>query len=106
LAAEEHVEHTVPKLKIEFLTKVEPFSFCAATSIVTDGVTASSPPTHPAPLSDGGGADVGGVGGHQIQDIDTETAAANPAAVEETTAAGQQTQDAGAGASTVIAAGA
>jgi hypothetical protein len=59
--------------------------FCVATSAVTDGVTASlirqakikltaevQTPTHPALLSDGGGAAVGGVGDHQTQDIDTE----------------------------------
>jgi hypothetical protein len=80
--------------------------FCVATIVVTDGVTAGlikkaeiklttgvQAPTHPALLSDGGGADVGGVEGHQTQDIDTETTAANPAAVEETTT-GHQTQSA------------
>ena len=80
--------------------------FCVATGVVTDGVTASlikqakinlttgiQAPTHPTLLSDGGGADVGGVGDHQTQDIDTETTAANPAAVEETTT-GHQTQGA------------
>jgi hypothetical protein len=36
-------------------------------------VTADSPPTHPAQLHDGGGADVGGVGSHQTQDTGTET---------------------------------
>jgi hypothetical protein len=40
-AAEEHIEQAVPDLKIEFLAK-EPFSFCNATSIVTNGVTANS----------------------------------------------------------------
>jgi hypothetical protein len=80
---------------------MEIVDFCVATSVVDDGI----PPTHPTQLSDGGGADVGGVGGHQTQDIDTETTAANPVAVEETTA-GHQTQDAGAGASNVLAAGA
>jgi hypothetical protein len=154
LAAEEHIEHDVPNLKIGFLVK-EPFSFCNATSNVTDGVTAnsvehdvpkletevqmvvapfsfpinvpglgielrvetepsshrmatsitvdsvtaSSPPTHPAQLSDGGGADVGGVESHQTQDTGTETRPVE-------TTASQQTQDAGAGANATLAAGA
>jgi hypothetical protein len=92
----------VPELGIEFRVEAEPSSHCMATSITVDSVTASSPPTHPAQLSDGGGADVGGVESHQTQDIGTET---NPVAVEETTAS-QQTQDAGAGASATLAAGA
>jgi hypothetical protein len=65
--------------------------FCVATSVVTDDVTAGlikqakiklttevQALTHPAQLSDGGGADVGGAGAHQTQDIDAEKTAANP----------------------------
>jgi hypothetical protein len=38
-----------------------------------DDAAAGEPPTHPAPLGDGGGSDVGGVESHQTQEIVTET---------------------------------
>jgi hypothetical protein len=83
----------IPELGIELWVEAGSSSHRMTTGITLDSVTASSPPTHPALLSDGGGTDVGGVGSHLTQDIGTETNF-----VEETTAS-HQTHDTGAGAS-------
>jgi hypothetical protein len=94
-----HAEKDAPTPTQAPAADVEPLmemvDFCVAPSVTLDSSNASSPPTHPALLSDGDGTDVGGVGSHQTQDTGTETNSAS-----------QQTQDAGAGTSTTLVAGA
>jgi hypothetical protein len=79
-----------PAADVEPSMDMEIVDFCVAPSVTLDIGTASSPPTHPDQLHDGGGSDVGGVGSHQTQDTGTET---------NSSTASQQTHDAGAGAS-------
>jgi hypothetical protein len=70
---------------------MEVVDFCVAPSAMLDSGAASSPPTHPTQLSDGGGTGVGGVRSHQTQDTGTEA---------NSSTASQQTHDAGSGANT------
>jgi hypothetical protein len=72
--------------RVPFMEMVD---FCVAPCVTLDNGAASSPPTHPTQLSDGGGTDVGGVGSHRTQDTGTDA---------NSSTASQQTHDAGSGA--------
>jgi hypothetical protein len=67
-----HAEDAAPTPTQAPAADVEPsmevVDFCVAPSATLDSGTAISPPTHPAQLHDGGGADVGGVGSRESPD--------------------------------------
>jgi hypothetical protein len=70
---------------------MEMVDFCVAPSVTLDSGTASSPPTRPTQLHDGGGADVGGVGSHQTQDTPASRQIPQPRASRLMTPAPEQT---------------